>query len=516
MQLRRFTADSTPAALGAVRLALGDDAIILANRKIGDQVEIIATGQMEDGQSLAEISIDAVAQRTQQETVMQDAVSPSEEPKSTRKVIVENDTSTIEGIAAVVGAVEKGLEPLNDAYSNGLKVSYSPQRQGSHHIASELSERERSGEHESTTPLSTPNDDLLLDQDQPKVEAAELDTFRHEIRSLTADLNTTISEHKEQLTRAIEAQTEMINLYFKGLEVNLWGNTSPNRSLHLQQLLSLGIGAELAVKLAERAGPEQSIDDALRQSLSLLKSTLPIGNDKTFSVPGVTILSGPPGAGKTTALMKIAMQHIKEFGSESIVIVCADTRRIGAFDELQAYGRLLGIPTVHAHDSAELDSLLLAFAHKKLVLIDHTLALQEGAVEIPVHLLKPELADTVRQLFVISATIQSASLDSLIREHCKHRSMQCVLTHLDSSARLGEMFNAIIRHHLPIAYWSDAPSIQEPLHKADASVLIATSVAMSKRLMQTPDDQWLLRLIQPSDELMERPVKMGNKHEVDA
>ena len=65
MQLRRFTADSTPAALGAVRLALGDDAIILANRRQGDQVEIIATGQFEDVSSLTESALnDAVEKAT--------------------------------------------------------------------------------------------------------------------------------------------------------------------------------------------------------------------------------------------------------------------------------------------------------------------------------------------------------------------------------------------------------------------------------------------------------------------
>ena len=70
MQLRRFTADSTPAALGAVRLALGDDAIILANRRVGDQVEIIATGQMDDVAAMVESSVDgmpaALASRPEQ------------------------------------------------------------------------------------------------------------------------------------------------------------------------------------------------------------------------------------------------------------------------------------------------------------------------------------------------------------------------------------------------------------------------------------------------------------------
>jgi len=174
------------------------------------------------------------------------------------------------------------------------------------------------------------------------------------------------------------------------------------------------------------------------------------------------------------------------------------------------------VPTVHAHDSSELDSLLSAFTHKDLVLIDHTLPLDENAIDIPHRLLLPALADSVRQLMVLSATTQSATLDSIIAKHYIGRNMHCVLTHLDSNARLGEMFNAIIRHHLPIAYWSDSASVQQPLQKADASILIATAVAMSKRLRKTNDEQWLLRLIQPSDNMMSKPVFQEKYNEVDA
>jgi flagellar biosynthesis GTPase FlhF len=115
---------------------------------------------------------------------------------------------------------------------------------------------------------------------------------------------------------------------------------------------------------------------------------------------------------------------------------------------------------------------------------------------------------------VLSATSQSSTVDDVIRQHGSNRSIHCVLTHLDACARLGEIFNAIIRHHLPIAYWSDSASIQKPLQKADASVLIATAVAMSRRLSPTPDDECLLSLIQPSDHLMSKHVDTKNKFEV--
>jgi len=531
MQLRRFTADTTPAALGAVRLALGDDAIILANRKIGDQVEIIATGQMEDAQAMAEISLDdSQFTSTNGRSASQDSGRKLQSRDAQANATPQTPTAaatTIEALAAVVEEAEKHAEstPIVQSGQSPLSMYLDPVSPAASSVlddvrSSDYSNKQSKDERAANRAvdmshgLTDSTDKQTLVMGLPKNEGSlgtDYKSAYQELQSEDVDSSTA-----QQIAQIIEAQSAMIDQYFKGLEVNLWGNSAPNRTAHLQQLFTLGIGAELAIKLVERSNPEHSVDDALRQSFALLKSTLPIGVDKTFSIPGVTIISGSPGAGKTTVLMKIATQHVKVHGNDSIVIICADTRRIGAFEELQAYGRLLGVPTVHAHDSAELDSLLRAFTHKQLVLIDHTLPMDADAVELPVSLQRPETPDSVRQLLVLSATDQAATIDALIARHCMDRSMQCVLTHLDASARLGEMFNAIIRHHLPIAYWSDSASVQNPLQKAEASVLIATAVAMSKRLRQSPDDEWLLRLVQPSDRLIAQPVQKKPVIEVSA
>lgn len=502
MQLRRFTADTTPAALSAVRRALGDDAIILANRKIGDQVEIIATEQMDDAQSFADISLDNLAIEPAQ-TADEHLVLPGKSDRQSSEPQPADhkpgSPTTIEKLTAAIDAVEQKVEPVQFGSTTAAEQEFRQATRG------------RIGK---STVSSRPVNGSTTKKRPAVIKGVENQALQREIQNVASSVDESVAVHNRQLMEVIEAQTSMLNQYFKGMEVNLWGNSSPNRRLHLQKLFALGIGAEMAIQLVERSNPEHTLDEALRHSFALLKSTLPIGKDKTFIEPGVTILSGPPGAGKTTALMKIATQHVREHGNDSIVIICADTRRIGAFEELQAYGRLLGVPTVHAHDSSELDSLLNAFTHKQLVLIDHTLPDDEDALEIPPRLLNAARKNSVRQLMVLSATAQASTIDALIREHCQGRTMQCVLTHLDANARLGELFSALIRHHLPIAYWSDAASVQKPLQKADASVLIATAVAMSRRLVPTPDDDWLLRLIQPSDKLMPQPLYKPQTEEV--
>jgi flagellar biosynthesis GTPase FlhF len=153
---------------------------------------------------------------------------------------------------------------------------------------------------------------------------------------------------------------------------------------------------------------------------------------------------------------------------------------------------------VPAHDTSELRSLIEAFKHKQLVLIDHTLPNDEDSVLLPECLLCPEESDSVRHVFVLPATTQVHTVDHLISKHCTAANISCVLTHLDSNARLGETLSAVIRHQLPISYWSDSASVQQPLHKGEASVLVSTAVTMAGRIRPSADDILLQRLIQPS------------------
>ncbi|MFK7890280.1 MAG: zeta toxin family protein [Granulosicoccus sp.] len=486
MQLRRFTAASTPAALGAVRSALGENAIILANRRVGDQVEIIATGQMDDGSTTAELNLEEL-QTGQGNSTEETAYQSTPKPGS----IGASESVTQVKHHAAKGSAGKSAASVvkNDSDSKPGAIRLQDVDYSRNHLTSD-------------DPLDSASEALVSTyQQDDDARLSEVGGYMADRGESTSREHTSTADSEHRFLNALETQTDLINDHFRSLAVSLWGSRSPDLSMHLQRLVGLGIGAELAVRLVERADPDMHIEQALRHSLALLKATLPIGSDKTFSTSGVTVLYGAPGSGKTTVLVKMAAQHLKEHGADSIVLICADTRRIGAFEELQAYGRILGVPVVHAHDTSEMESLVSAFTHKQLVLVDHTLPNTDEAVKLPRSLTEISDPDSVRHLFVLPAGMQSATAESLIEQQCTNQRMNCILTHLDSTARLGELFSPIIRHHLPIAYWSDTSSVQQQLRKADASVLVATAVAMSRKINVSKDEQWLNRLIQPTPQL---------------
>jgi len=509
MQLRRFTGDSMPKALGAVREALGDDAIILSNRQIDGRVEIVATTTLDERALAAAepfasssapapttsfarpaagadvpVTLSAAARAIQQAAGNGPGAAPSARSSELPRVAFTDlsartgDGRTVTAANEAIGATP-GSRDAVDTLSQDLAAMSAAERPLT------LGARAESVAGADPVPAAT--------TEGVPPAAAEAET--------EALLGATPERMAEARERRAEKRAIRVEERLRRLEVNLWGELEPMKAAHLRQLLGLGIGAELAVRLVERIVGDMTAEAAMRQSLTLLKSTLPIGVDETGRKPGVTVLSGPAGGGKTTALVKLALQQVQRAGNQSVVMIAADNRRIGAFETLQVYGRLLGVPVVQAHDADELASLIEAFAHKPLVLVDHVPLERGDALPLPGSAALSATGGeprTLRHLLILPATLESRAFEALVAGHAGHGITHGVLTQLDRSARLGAYFAPLVRHHLPIAYWTDNARVQTPLEKADASVLVATAMATGARLAPTEDERCLLGLLQPT------------------
>jgi flagellar biosynthesis protein FlhF len=85
--------------------------------------------------------------------------------------------------------------------------------------------------------------------------------------------------------------------------------------------------------------------------------------------PRVVALVGPTGAGKTTTLAKLT-NHPGAFGDFRVGLLCLDTYRVGAVEQIGIYAELSKVPLEVAYDAADADRALHRLADCEVVLVD--------------------------------------------------------------------------------------------------------------------------------------------------
>jgi len=120
-----------------------------------------------------------------------------------------------------------------------------------------------------------------------------------------------------------------------------------------------GVPAALAARLS---GPD------LVRALGAVLQFGPLPLPPDLAMPAPLLLAGPPGAGKTLSVARLATRLV--LGGAAPVVITADGRRAGGAEELAAYTRLLGLTLVAVSTPASLARALGQAAPGTPILID--------------------------------------------------------------------------------------------------------------------------------------------------
>ncbi len=261
----------------------------------------------------------------------------------------------------------------------------------------------------------------------------------------------------------------------------------PMRALLIKELKKMGFDDAFADQLAGLIPEDMPIHQAMAQLAEVLTAQLKISEDEILRQGGAVALLGPTGVGKTTTIAKLAARFAMKYGAEQVALITTDNYRIGAHEQLQTYGRIMGCPVRQVRDAEELANALYQFRHRRLVLID-TAGVGQRDVRLTEQLdtLVKNAKVRIRNYLVMSATSQRRVMQEAVDHFRRIPLSGCILTKLDESLNLGEVINVCIQNALPISYITDGQRVPEDIQVADAAQLVGAAMGSLERETQEP------------------------------
>ena len=259
----------------------------------------------------------------------------------------------------------------------------------------------------------------------------------------------------------------------KQIETLSWSNVQqrdPQRAGLLRRMLNAGFSTLLARQLLDKMpeGREQGeswIKQVLKRNIHVAGEA-----DDIVAKGGVYALIGPTGVGKTTTTAKLAARAVVRYGADKVALLTTDSYRIGAYEQLKIYGKILGVSVHSVKDTDDLRLTLSALRHKHLVLID-TVGMGQRDERVAE---QSEMFDAtgVQRLLVLNSTSGGDTLEEVVRMYHSSKVVGCIATKLDEAVNLGALLDVVVRHRLVMHYMANGQRVPEDLHPVSIDVLL--------------------------------------------
>ncbi|ATG73210.1 flagellar biosynthesis protein FlhF [Zobellella denitrificans] len=438
MKIKRFFAKDMRTALAEVKDVLGPEAVIMSNKKVSGGIEIVAAVDDEDlapvgnSRHLSEDNV-RISSHARQFAMPLDGKAQAE---SLQALLMRSGAADAGRNKA---EPEERREPVLGQASTFWQSAAEP-------APSSSRRRERARERESGK-----------------------DKGLNEVRQEVASIR-----------RLLEHQ--LSGLMWQEVE-----RSEPVRAMVIRQLRELGFSDGLADQLASRVIPGSAPYEAWEQIARSLTEQLTSGEDDILRQGGAISLLGPTGVGKTTTIAKLAARFAARYGADQVALITTDHYRIGAHEQLQTYGRIMGVVVKQARTYQELAQALYQLRHRRLVLVD-TAGMGQRDLRLNEQLdtLVGDRQIKIRNYLVLPATAQRRVLQETVAHFRRIPLAGCILTKLDESLSLGDVIDISIQNSLPISYVTDGQRVPEDLRLADPAELVRQALGSIEQHREEP------------------------------
>ncbi len=457
MKIKRFVAKDMRSALAEVKEFLGADAIILSNKKVAGGVEIVAAIDPD-----AAAATPSQASPAKASTAKPAASTARAEPRLNISIDDNSDAEPADSLRALL-ARQMIKQQGRDSVAPADKTAAAAEP-----VVSKAAQFERQ---------NSGNNAALAAQWQELSKAQQAQAAQ-------------MQQQFVQMQNEMLSMRQLLQHQVSGLMWQDLARREPVRALVIENLQQLGLSEQVADQLACFMPDDLNAADAWDTALELLTGQLNTTNDDILRRGGVIALVGPTGVGKTTTVAKLAAGFAKRHGVDQVALITTDCFRIGAFEQLATFGRIIGCPVKQAKDSEALAILLNQLQQRKLILID-TAGMSQRDMRLAEKLasLVHNSRVKIKSYLVLSATAQARVMQESVQQFKRIGLSGCIFTKLDECLSLGEVINVAIQNALPVSYLTNGQRVPEDLQIAEAASLVQDAEQLRQQHGGS-DHQW--------------------------
>ncbi|MBV8501812.1 MAG: flagellar biosynthesis protein FlhF [Paucibacter sp.] len=284
---------------------------------------------------------------------------------------------------------------------------------------------------------------------------------------------------QEDMMRELRAMKGMIEERFGALAFMEKLQRQPVQARLTQRLLEVGFSPALVRKLVDGCPTDFGTGDESIWAANVLARNLSTdeGMPALEEQGGVFALIGSTGVGKTTSTAKLAAAFATRYGAGQLGLITLDAYRVGAHEQLRAYGRILGVPVHTAHDRSSLEDLLELLSGKKMILIDTAgMAQRDTRTAELLEMLKHP---SIRRLLVVNAAQQGETIEDVVLSWRGAECQGVVLSKIDEAVKLAPALDAMIRNKLRIVGCANGQRVPEDWHRLSAQALVQRALKVN-------------------------------------
>jgi len=292
----------------------------------------------------------------------------------------------------------------------------------------------------------------------------------------------------------VEELRSLRNLLEQQLAALAWNDFTrrePLKARALADLANLGVERTLALQIVGDLPASLNSDQAQRTPYALLARRIQVCAPP-MQRSGAVALIGPPGAGKTTTLAKLAARYVLEYDAANLVLISSDDERLGSHEQLRSLGRVLGARVETVVDSAHLAARIQVLPERFILIDTAGVSGRDSEAAARFGALRKR-CPALKLMLVLPSSAQSGVIDEAVTHFAEPVAHCCTLTRLDEAVSLGGVLSALARSQLPVAYVCDGPTIPDDIKPVRAHQLVARAIELARQAHSCADDEVLAR-----------------------